>query len=97
ATTNSTIEPTRQTEKNDHDAIIIQETDINDNVYIKIDCLNMEDLIKYKIKKLSFGSDTVNVEYQTYLLVNVDVTSNMTAKDVATLIVAKIEDGDDYS
>ncbi|CAG8785075.1 5811_t:CDS:1, partial [Racocetra persica] len=50
ATTNSTIKSTRQTEKNDYDSIVIQEVDINDIVYVEIDCLDVRDLIERKIK-----------------------------------------------
>ncbi|CAG8607404.1 14712_t:CDS:2 [Cetraspora pellucida] len=76
----------------------IQEVNINDIACVEIDCLDVRDLIKHEIEELTINeSDAASTVYQAHLLVNVDITSDMMAKDVAALIVAEIEGGDDYS
>ncbi|CAG8756900.1 3046_t:CDS:1, partial [Racocetra persica] len=93
-----TIESTRQPKNINHNTITIQEADINNIVCVKINCLDVGDLIEYKIKELTFNeSNVIYTVYQIHLLVNVDITLNITAKDVDALIVAKIKDEDDYS
>ncbi|CAG8628318.1 9009_t:CDS:1, partial [Cetraspora pellucida] len=41
--------------------------------------------------------DVINTVYQTNLLVNLDTTPDVIAKDVAAFVVAEIEGGDDFS
>ncbi|CAG8482330.1 10738_t:CDS:2, partial [Scutellospora calospora] len=93
---NLTIESAKQPKTIAHDTI--QKADINDIAHVEIDCLDMEDYIEYEIKEIIFNEfDIINAVYQAYLLVNVDITSDMISKDVAALIVIEIEGGDDYS
>ncbi|CAG8563242.1 8499_t:CDS:2 [Cetraspora pellucida] len=93
--TNSTIKSVEQPENIWYDTI--QEVNVN-VAYIEIDCLNIGNLIKYEIKKVTANENsTTNAVYQAHLLVNVDITLNITAKDVAALVVTEIEDGNDYS
>lgn len=78
-----------------------QETEHNDSTeYVEIDCLEVGDFIADKILELtaSAGTDGVaNIAYQINLLVNMNIdTQNMTAKEVANLVITEIEGGDDY-
>ncbi|CAG8831046.1 9756_t:CDS:1, partial [Racocetra persica] len=87
--TNSTIELVKQPKSPDHDNI--QKMDTGNTEYIKVDCLDVTNLIEHELKNL-----TANAVYQTRLLVNVDLIPDMMTKEVAALVVAKIEGGNDY-
>ncbi|CAG8780956.1 9351_t:CDS:2, partial [Racocetra persica] len=79
--TNLVIESVRQSENINYDTI--PEANINNITYVEIDCLNIENLIEQKINEL-----TPN-EYS-------NITSDMIAKNIAAIIITKIESSDDY-
>ncbi|CAG8839647.1 30127_t:CDS:1, partial [Racocetra persica] len=66
------------------------------HIYIEIDYFDIGNFIENKIQELTVDMQIEGVaetDYQTYLLVNLDaaMTQNMMAKDIANLVVAKIE------
>jgi hypothetical protein len=76
---------------------INQEVDV-DIERVEIDCLDVGDFIESEIKELEVSdTDIVNTIYQANLLVNLDITPDITAKDAAALVIAEIECGDNYS
>ena len=86
----STIEFVEQSEYVDHNTI--QRTDADDVDRNEVDCLDIGDLVERELESL-----TANAVYHIRLLVNIDITPDMTAKEVAAIVVAEIESGDDYS
>ncbi|KAF0556086.1 ATP-dependent DNA helicase pif1 [Gigaspora margarita] len=69
---------------------------------IEVDYLNLGDFIEYEIQELTIGAEidgVADIAYQTHLVVNMDgaITQDKIAKDIANLIIAEIEGGDDYS
>ncbi|CAG8718275.1 20493_t:CDS:2 [Cetraspora pellucida] len=66
--------------------------------YVRIDCLDIGNFIESEINELAVSDDDViNTVYQTNLLVNLDTTPDVTAKDVAALVITEIEGGNDFS
>ncbi|RIB20155.1 hypothetical protein C2G38_2179998 [Gigaspora rosea] len=70
--------------------------------YAEVDYLDLGDLIEHEIQELTTDAQVdgvADVAYQTHLAVNLDsaMFQDRTAKEIANLVVAKIEDGDDYS
>ncbi|RIB05224.1 hypothetical protein C2G38_2281485 [Gigaspora rosea] len=73
---------------------------------IKVDYLDLGALIEHEIQELTIGAQidrvddgVADVAYQTHLVVSMDnaMTQDKTAKEIANLIIAEIEGGDDYS
>ncbi|KAF0468863.1 ATP-dependent DNA helicase pif1 [Gigaspora margarita] len=70
--------------------------------HIEVDYLDLEDLIEQEIQEMTIGAPTngvADIIFQTHLVVKLDSTvfHDKTAKEIADLIVAEIEGGDDYS
>ncbi|RIB06187.1 hypothetical protein C2G38_2046994 [Gigaspora rosea] len=70
--------------------------------HIEVNYLDLGDLIEQEIQEMTIGAPTNRVAdmiFQTHLVVKLDSTMfyNKTAKEIAGLIVAEIEGGDDYS
>ncbi|CAG8612404.1 4326_t:CDS:2 [Ambispora gerdemannii] len=75
---------------------------ISDALQIKVDYLDVGNLIEYEIRELTVGESIdgiADISYKTHLLVHSDIviTQNKTAKEMADLIITEVEGEDDYS
>lgn len=86
-------------------AIVIDENENPVSEYrnsIEVDFLDLGDLIEHEIQELTIGAQidgVADIAYQSHLVVNLNSTiiQDKTAKEIANLIIAEIEGGDDYS
>ncbi|CAG8675441.1 7311_t:CDS:2, partial [Ambispora gerdemannii] len=75
---------------------------VSDITRIKINYLDVGDFVEHEIRDLTAGANIdriADVAYKTHLLVQLDIaiTQNKTAKEMADLVIAEVEGGDDYS
>ncbi|CAG8613611.1 11340_t:CDS:2 [Ambispora gerdemannii] len=75
---------------------------ISDITRIEINYLDMGDFVEHEIRDLTAGANIdgiADIAYKTHLLVQLDIaiTQNKTAKEMADLVIAEVEGGDDYS
>ncbi|CAG8658748.1 2130_t:CDS:2, partial [Ambispora gerdemannii] len=69
---------------------------------VEVDHLDVGNFIEQEIRELTVGAHidgVADIKYQTHLLVHLDIaiTRNKTAKELADIIITEIEDGDEYS
>ncbi|CAG8682130.1 2885_t:CDS:1, partial [Ambispora gerdemannii] len=92
----------KESEGEEHNGTVTGECSETEHIRIEVDYLDMGDFVENEIQELTIESQidgVANVAYRTQLLVNMDaaITQSKMAKEIANLIVAEIEGGDDYS